>query len=82
MKTIGHLDSEKDTLLMKERQGKICPNDTTGRVSSYLGSHQQWVIDVTDQLPAPFHPKAKTTSWEESISIEKVLQLSNIREGR
>ena len=24
------------------------------------------------------HPKAKTTSWEESISIEKVLQLSNI----
>ena len=33
--------SEKDVLWMNKRQGKICPIDTTGRVSSYLGSHQQ-----------------------------------------
>ena len=39
----------KDELLMKRRQGKIYPIDT---ISSYLGSHQQKSIDVTDQLPA------------------------------
>ena len=33
---------------------------------------------MTDQLLLLLHPKAKTTSREESISIEKVLQLSNI----
>ena len=51
-------DSEKDVLWRKKRQGKICPIDTTGRVSSYLGSHQQKVIDVTDQLPAPSSPES------------------------
>ena len=50
---VNELMIEKDVLWMKKRQGKTCPIDTIGRVSSYLGSHQQQVIDVTDQLPAP-----------------------------
>ena len=33
--------NEKDVLRMKKRQGKTLSIDTTGRVSSYLGSHQQ-----------------------------------------
>ena len=34
-------DSEKDELWMKKKQGKTCPIHATGRVSGYLGSHQQ-----------------------------------------
>ena len=56
-KKSAYFDSEKDVLWMKKRQGKICPIDTTGRVSSYLGSHQQLVNDVIDQLPAPSSSK-------------------------
>ena len=53
IKKSAYFDSEKDVLWMKKRHGKTCPIDTTGRVLSYLGSHQQYVIDVTDQLPVP-----------------------------
>ena len=52
-KKYTHEGPEKDVLWMKKRQGQTCPIDTTGYVSSYLGSHQQQAIDVTDQLPAP-----------------------------
>ena len=52
---------------MKKRQGKTCPIDTTGRVLSYHGSHQQQAIDVTCQtLLLLFNRKAKATSREES----------------
>ena len=65
-------------LWMMKRQGKICPIDATGRVWSCLGSYQLQINDVTGHLLILLHPKAETTSWEESISIGKVLQRSKI----